>query len=62
MLYIDLSLISAKANIPGSNNILNNDIKHSFDVYGKACHDAIKISGIWTSYSRGCKRDKLTGD
>ena len=57
MLYIGLFLISAKENVQRSNNLLNNDIKHSFDVYGKVCRDAIKILGITTSYSRVCIHD-----
>ena len=36
MLYIGLFLISAKENVQRSNNLLNNDIKHSFDVNSKA--------------------------
>ena len=35
MLYIGLSLISAKANEQRSINLLNIDIKHSFDVTAK---------------------------
>ena len=35
MLYIGLSLISAKANVQRSINLLNIHIKHSFDVTAK---------------------------